>query len=173
MELWTALVFDPAMAKKKKKNQPDDGRKVLVRNRRALHDYTITERIEAGIALLGSEVKSLRDSKASILEGYVEFRRGEAWLSGIQINEYPWANRWNHEPGRTRKLLLHRHEIDKLEAKVNQKGFTIIPLSLYLKKGKVKVELGLGKGRREYEKRDAKKEAMAKREIAQEIKRHG
>lgn len=156
---------------KKKKNQPNDGRKVLVRNRRALHDYDISERIEAGIQLLGSEVKSLRESKATLTDGFVEFKRGEAWLSGIQINEYPWANRWNHEVGRTRKLLLHKGEIRKLEAKVHQKGFSIVPLSLYLKNGKVKVELAVGKGRKEYEKRHAKKEAMAKREIAQEIGR--
>jgi len=153
------------------KKSNDDGRKVLVRNRRALHDYTITERVEAGIALVGSEVKSLRDAKASIAEGYVEFKNGEAWLAGIQINEYPWANRWNHEPGRTRKLLLHRREIDKLRARVEQKGFTLIPLSLYLKGGRIKVELGVAKGRREFEKRDAKKEAVAKREIDQELRR--
>lgn len=163
------------MARKSKKKAPKglpDGTVVLVRNRRALHDYEISERIEAGIALLGSEVKSLRESRATITDGYVEFRNGEAWLSGIRINEYPWANRWNHEIGRTRKLLLHKREIRKLAVKVTEKGFTVIPLSLYLKNGRVKVELAVARGKREYEKRQAKKEAQDKREADAELARY-
>lgn len=155
------------MAKKKKNKGPKglpDGSVVLVQNRKALHDYEISERIEAGIQLLGSEVKSLRESRATIVDGHVEFRSGEAWLVGIKINEYPWANRWNHEEGRTRKLLLHKAEIDKLASKVAEKGFTVIPLRLYLKNGVVKVEIALARGKREYEKRQAKKEAQDKRE---------
>jgi len=160
------------VAKKKKKNDHlPDGVKVLVRNKRALRDYEISERMEAGIVLLGSEVKSLRDARASILDGFVELKNGEAWLAGIKINEYPWANRWNHEEGRTRKLLLHKREIRKLETKLLQRGFTAIPLSLYLKNGKVKVELAVAKGRREYEKRNAKKDAMAAREVQQAMRR--
>jgi SsrA-binding protein len=160
------------VAKKKKKTSAlTEGHKVVARNKKAQRDYDISERLEAGVVLLGSEVKSLRDSKVTLTDGYVEFKSGEAWLSGIQINEYPWANRFNHEPGRTRKLLLHKEQIRKLEAKVAQKGFTVVPLAVYFKGGKVKVEIGVGRGRREYEKRHVKKEQMAKREMDQAIKR--
>src|SRR5690606_34030414 len=97
--------------------------------------------IEAGVVLVGSEVKSLRESKASIADGYVDIRNGEAWLVGVTINEYPWANQFNHDPGRDRKLLLHRREIQRLAIKTQQRGFTLIPLSIYLKDGKIKVAL--------------------------------
>jgi SsrA-binding protein len=159
------------VAKAKKKTVAPDGVKVLVRNKRAFHDYDISERVEAGLVLLGSEVKSLRDGRANIKDGHVSFRNGEAWLVGIQINEYKWANRFNHDMDRTRKLLLHTREIKKLAVKVEQRGFTIVPLSLYLKNGRVKVELGVGRGKREYEKRNTKRDMQAKREIDQAIKR--
>ncbi len=159
------------MAKKKKKDVYDDGRKVLARNKRILRDYDVSDRFEAGIVLVGSEVKSLRDARCSLVDGYVEFKSGEAWLNGIKINEYPWANRWNHEEGRSSKLLLHTKEIHKLEVKVNQRGFTVVPLSIYLRNGKVKIELAVARGRREYEKRHAKKEAMVARETQQELRR--
>jgi SsrA-binding protein len=148
-----------------------DDVRVLVRNRRATHDYHIHDRIEAGVALLGSEVKSLRDARASIGDGYAEIRRGEAWLVNVQIQEYPWANQFNHDPLRPRKLLLHKGELRKLAVKTEQRGYTLIPLQIYLKKGRVKVELGLVTSKRQYEKRDASREADAKREIDQALKR--
>jgi SsrA-binding protein len=149
----------------------DDERKTLVRNRKALHDYEITETFEAGIQLVGSEVKSLRDSHASINEGFVEIRGREAWLVNVQIEEYPWANQFNHEPTRRRKLLLRRQEITKLAKLSDLKGMTLLPLSVYLKGGKIKVEVVVGRGKKQYEKRASKKEAEAKREIAQAVKR--
>ena len=149
----------------------DDLVKMLVRNRRALHDYAIEERIEAGIALMGSEVKSLRDQRASLGEGYVAVRGGEAWLVGVQINEYPWAHQQNHLPTRERKLLLHRREIGKLDSKLTQKGYSAVPLAIYLKNGRIKVEIGVGRGKRQYEKRETVKEAEAKREIDRALRR--
>jgi SsrA-binding protein len=149
----------------------NDEVRVLVRNRRALHDYEISDRLEAGMVLVGSEVKSLRESKASLAQGYVEIRGGEAWLVGAQINEYPWANQFNHDPVRPRKLLLHRDELARLDIKVSQRGFTIVPLSIYLKGGRIKLELGVGRGKKQFEKRESKKAAEATREIEQEIRR--
>src|SRR5262245_36966675 len=144
--------------------------KVIATNRKATHDFHIHERLEAGVVLVGSEVKSLRDAKATLVDGWAEIRKGEAWLHGIQINEYAQANRWGHEVGRLRKLLLHRHELDKLAVKTQQRGFTLIPLSLYFKNGRVKVELALVTNKQHHDKRAAKKEADAKREIDQAIK---
>ncbi|HLU68204.1 MAG TPA: SsrA-binding protein SmpB [Kofleriaceae bacterium] len=158
------------MAKKPKK-AADPGHKVLARNRRALHDYAIEERLEAGISLTGSEVKSLRDQRASIGEGFVTIRGGEAWLVGVQIQEYPWAHQQNHDPMRERRLLLHRREIDKLDTKVNLRGYAIVPLSVYLKDGRIKVEIGVGRGKRQHEKRDSLKEAEARREIDRAMSR--
>lgn len=145
--------------------------KVVATNRKATHDFLIHERFEAGIMLLGSEVKSLREAKVTIADGWVEFRRGEAWLHGVQINEYKWANRFNHDVGRTRKLLMHRAELDKLQVKTEQRGFTLIPLSLYFKEGKVKVELALVTHKKQHDKREAKREADDKREIDRAMKR--
>jgi SsrA-binding protein len=153
------------------KGKPDDERRVLVRNRKAFHDYDIDERFEAGIQLVGSEVKSLRDSHASIAEGFVELRKGEAWLVNVQIEEYPWANQFNHEPKRRRKLLLHRAELAKLAKLTELKGMTILPLEVYLKGAKIKVELGVGRGKKQYEKRESKKTAEARREIDRELAR--
>ena len=149
----------------------DDAVKILVRNRRALHDYAIEDRIEAGIALMGSEVKSLRDQRASLSEGYVAVRGGEAWLVGVQINEYPWAHQQNHAPTRERKLLLHRREIGKLDSKLTLKGYSAVPLAIYLKNGRIKVEIGVGRGKRQYEKRETVKEAEAKRDIDRALRR--
>jgi len=147
------------------KPKPDAERKILVRNRKALHDYEISERFEAGLLLVGSEVKSLRESHASIAEGFVEIRGGEAWLVAAQIEEYPWANQFNHEPTRRRKLLLHKQEIVKLAKLSEQKGMTLLPLSIYLKGGTIKLEVAVGRGKKQYEKRESKKTAEAKREI--------
>lgn len=157
------------MAKKKAGNLPE-GAKALVRNRRALHEYRIEERIEAGIVLVGSEVKSLREARAAMGDAYAIPRHGELWLIGLQINEYPWANQFNHEPMRDRKLLLHKREIKKLAIKTQQRGYTLVPLSIYLKDGKIKVELGLGTGKQLHEKRQASKERQDQREIDQALK---
>jgi SsrA-binding protein len=152
-------------------NKSDDAIKVLIRNRRALHDYAIEDRLEAGIALTGSEVKSLRDQRASLGEGYVTVRGKEAWLVAVQINEYPWAHQQNHEPTRERKLLLHRREIGKLDVRLTQKGYSAVPLAIYLKNGRIKVEIGVGRGKKQYEKRETVKEAEAKREIDRALRR--
>jgi SsrA-binding protein len=139
--------------------------KVVATNRKATHEYDIHERIEAGIVLVGSEVKSLRDAKVTLTDGWAQIDRGEAWLEGMTINEYPWANRFNHEAKRRRKLLLHRGEIGKLETKTRMRGYTLIPLSIYFKKGKVKVELGLVTHKKQHDKREAQKTADARREM--------
>lgn len=145
--------------------------KIIATNRKVGHEFLIHERVEAGMVLVGSEVKSLRAAKVVIADGWAEIKKNEAWLHGVQINEYPWANRWNHEIGRTRKLLLHRQEIDKLGVKTQQRGYTLIPLSLYFKDGKVKVELGLCTHKKVHDKRASKREADDQREIDRAIKR--
>ena len=144
--------------------------KVVAQNRKVSHEFFIHERVEAGVVLVGSEVKSLRDAKVTMTDGWAEIRKGEAWLSGIQINEYPWANRWNHEVKRVRKLLLHKAELAKLAVKTQQRGFTLIPLAIYFKNGRVKVELGLCTHKKLHDKRDSKREADDKREIARATK---
>ncbi len=145
--------------------------KFIAQNRKATHDFLIHERYEAGVALVGSEVKSLRDAKVTITDGWAEIRKGEVWLHGIQINEYPQANRDNHQVDRVRKLLLHKAEIAKLGAKTRERGFTLIPLALYWKEGRVKVELGLATHKKQYDKRAAKRAADDQREIARAAKR--
>lgn len=146
--------------------------KVIATNRKATHDFSIHDRIEAGLQLVGSEVKSLRSARVVIQDGFVEFRKGQAYLHKVQINEYSHANRWGHDIERVRKLLLHRHEIDKLVTKVQQKGFTLIPLSLYFKGHRVKVELALVTHKKHHDKRQSKKEADAKREMDRAKKDH-
>ena len=145
--------------------------KIIATNRKAAHDFSIHDRIEAGLALVGSEVKSLRSARVVIADGFVEFRKGQAFLHKVQINEYSQANRWGHELERVRKLLLHKHEIDKLATKVSQKGFTLIPLSLYFKGHRVKVELALVTHKKQHDKRATKKAADDKREMDRAIKR--
>lgn len=145
--------------------------KVIATNRKASHDFHIHERLEAGIQLVGSEVKSLRDARVTMADGWVEIKKGQAYLHGIQINEYAQANRWGHEVGRIRKLLMHRHEIDKLGDKTTLKGYTLIPLSLYFKGSHVKVELGLVTHKKQHDKRASKREADDQREIDRAIKR--
>ena len=160
------------MAKKKrqKPGSAPEGTKLLVRNRTAARDYQIHDTIEAGLVLLGSEVKSLREAHATIGDAHVQIRQGEAWLIGATIKEYPWANQFNHEPGRDRKLLLHKREIARLAIKIQQRGFSLIPLSIYLKNGRIKTQLALVTGKKLYEKRDATREADAKREIDRAMK---
>lgn len=144
--------------------------KVIATNRKATHDFHIHERLEAGIVLVGSEVKSLRDAKVTIPDGWVEIKKGQAYLHGIQINEYPQATRWQHDVGRPRKLLMHRRELDKLGVKTTQKGFTLIPLAIYFKGPHVKVELGLVTHKKQHDKRESKRAADDKREIDRAIK---
>ena len=145
--------------------------KVVATNRKATHDFTIHERVEAGVVLVGSEVKSLRAARVVIAEGWVEIRKGQAFLHNVQIQEYAQANRWGHDIERARKLLLHKHEIDKLGVKTQQRGFTLIPLALYFKGSRVKIELGLATHKKHHDKRETKKAADAKREIDRELKR--
>lgn len=139
--------------------------KFIAQNRKASHDFHIHERVEAGLVLVGSEVKSLRDAKVTITDGWAEIRKGEAWLHGVQINEYPQANRENHDVGRVRKLLLNKSEIEKLSAKTRERGFTLIPLALYWKEGRVKCEVALCTNKKLHDKREAKKAAEDKREM--------
>lgn len=147
-----------------------DAVRVIATNRKASHDFHIHERFEAGIALVGSEVKSLRDAKVTMADGWVEIRKGQAYLHGIQINEYAQANRWGHEVARVRKLLMHRHELDKLGTKTTVKGYTLIPLQLYFKGSRVKVELGLVTHKKHHDKRASKRLADDKREIDRAMK---
>ena len=134
-------------------------------NRRARHDYVIEESIEAGLVLTGSEVKSLRAGKAQLKDSYGQIKRGELWLFNAHISEYSPSAQFGHEPTRTRKLLLHRREIERLVGKVKEKGLTLVPLRLYFKRGHAKVELGLGRGKKLYDKREAIKERETRREV--------
>ena len=145
--------------------------KVIATNRKATHEFTIHERIEAGVQLVGSEVKSLRDARVVISDGFVEFRKGQAYLHKVQINEYAQANRWGHDIERVRKLLLHKHEIAKLTTKVTQKGFTLIPTRLYFRNGKLKCEIALAKGKQDWDKRETERKREADREARAAIVR--
>jgi SsrA-binding protein len=149
-----------------------DAIRVIASNRKATHDFHIHERMEAGISLVGSEVKSLREAKVTIADGWVEIRKGQAYVHGIQINEYAQANRWQHDVARVRKLLLHKREIDKLGAKTLIQGYTLIPLGLYFKGSRVKVELALVTHKKHHDKRAAKREADDRREIDRAMKRN-
>jgi SsrA-binding protein len=149
----------------------DVGIKIVARNRRARHEYELIEKVEAGLVLTGTEVKSLRNGKASLEEAYAEVDRGEAWLLGCDIPEYLQANRMNHVPKRPRKLLLHRREIAKLESRTSEKGMTLVPLSIYFKKGIAKVELSVARGRKTFDKREAIKKKDAKRDIDRALRR--
>jgi SsrA-binding protein len=125
----------------------------LALNRRARYDYTIEETLEAGLVLTGTEIKSLRAGKVSLAEAYARIEKGEAWLIGAHIAEWPGASRENHQPRRDRKLLLHRTQIAQLAGKTQAKGLTLVPLKLYVTRGKAKVELGLGRGKKQYDRR--------------------
>jgi SsrA-binding protein len=145
--------------------------KVILRNKKARHDYFVEWTVEAGVSLQGSEVKSLREAKAVMSDAYAMVKNGEAWLINMQVTEYPWANRWNHVPKRDRKLLLHRREIEKLDSASAQQGYTILPLEVYLKQGKIKVLLGVCKGKKQYDKRQDQKRKDAAREVAAAMRR--
>lgn len=144
--------------------------KIVSQNRKAYHDYHIEDTLEAGIALLGTEVKSLREGRANLKDGYVIIKGGEAYLLNCHISPYSHGNITNHEPLRTRKLLLHRKEIDRLRGKIEAKGYTLIPLKLYFKDSFAKVEIGLARGKKIFEKRDTIKEKEARREIEKATK---
>jgi SsrA-binding protein len=143
----------------------------VARNPRASHDYHILESWETGIVLTGTEVKSLRNGKASIKEAYAHVRGGEVWLEGMHVTPYEQGNRWNPEPVRSRKLLLHRKEIEKLIGSVERKGLTLIPLELYFSRGRAKVALALGKGKKTHDRRQDIKRRIADREMSRAMKR--
>lgn len=149
----------------------EQGRKVVAQNKKARHDYLIEDTYEAGLVLMGTEVKSLRQGRASLVDGFVDIDGHEAWLHGVHIPEYTQGTWTNHSARRKRKLLLNRVEIDKIERKVNEKGLTIVPLSLYFLDGRAKVEIALAKGKKSWDKRNALAERQATRETEQAIGR--
>src|SRR5688572_29199016 len=141
----------------------------IARNKRARHDYHILETWEAGLVLTGTEVKSLRDGKASIKEAYARVQRGEVFLDGMNITPYEQGNRYNHDPVRSRKLLLHRREIEKLIGAVEQRGLTLVPLELYFRNGRAKVAIALAKGKKQHDKRETIKRKIQEREVARAV----
>jgi SsrA-binding protein len=162
------------MAGKGKTDRKDKGAdeiRMISKNRRAFHEYEIVDRLECGIVLVGTEVKSLRDGHCSLDDSYAKLDEGELWLIGCEIPEYAMGNRLNHKPKRLRKLLLHRREMDKFAGKASQKGFTLIPLSLYFKNGRAKVEIAIGRGKQLHDKRESMKKADAKRDIQRAMSR--
>ena len=142
----------------------EQGRKLIAQNKKARHDYLIEDTYEAGLVLMGTEVKSLRQGRASLVDGFVDIDGHEAWLHGVHIPEYSQGTWTNHSARRKRKLLLNREEIDKIERRVNEKGLTVVPLSLYFKDGRAKVEIALAKGKKSWDKRHAIAERTAQRE---------
>jgi SsrA-binding protein len=152
--------------------QSEDGVKQIATNRKAQHDYFVEDRYEAGVALTGTEIKSVRAARVNLRDGFVQIRGGEAWLLNVHISPYDFGNRENHEPRRERKLLLHRQELRKLQAKVSERGWTIVPLSMYLKDGRAKIEIALVRGKRLYDKRDAVAERDADRDLARELREY-
>jgi SsrA-binding protein len=153
------------MARKPNKKDQDESIKIICRNRRAFHEYIIDDTLECGIVLTGTEVKSLRERSCSLEDAYAKLEDGEVWLIGSDIPEYSMGNRMNHKPKRPRKLLMHRREIAKFAGKASQRGFTLVPLKIYFKKGRAKVELAVARGKQLYDKRQAAKKADAQKEI--------
>ncbi|MEV0297789.1 SsrA-binding protein SmpB [Nocardia sp. NPDC050710] len=149
----------------------EKGRKVIATNRRARHNYTILDVYEAGIALVGTEVKSLREGKASLVDAFATVDNGEVWLRGLHIPEFSHGTWTNHSPRRVRKLLLHKREIERLVGKSREGNQTLVPLSMYFSDGKVKVELALAKGKQDYDKRQDLARRTAEREVTREIGR--
>jgi SsrA-binding protein len=148
----------------------DEKVKIIALNRRARHDYAVDDSYECGIELLGTEVKSFRDGKISFPDAWAEVIDGEVWLRSLRIAENPFSSIFNHDPDRKKRLLLHRAEIKRLTRKVDEKGYTLIPLSFYFKKGRVKVELGLCKGKKSYDKRADIRERDISREVSREFR---
>ena len=149
----------------------EQGRKVIAQNKRARHDYAVLEEFEAGVALVGTEVKSLRLGRASLADAYATVDDGEVWLRGLHIPEYTFGSWTNHEPRRTRKLLLHRKEIERLIGKTREGGLTLVPMALYFRDGKVKCEIALARGKRTYDKRQDMAKRDAQRDIARAVGR--
>ncbi|WP_330229048.1 SsrA-binding protein SmpB [Nocardia sp. NBC_00508] len=149
----------------------ETGRKVIATNRRARHNYTILDIYEAGIALVGTEVKSLREGKASLVDAFATVDNGEVWLRGLHIPEFSHGTWTNHSPRRVRKLLLHKREIERLVGKSREGNQTLVPLSMYFSDGKVKVELALAKGKQDYDKRQDLARRTAEREVTRELGR--
>ena len=143
------------------------GIKVIATNRKARYEYSFHGTYEAGLVLMGSEIKSIRAGRVSLQEGYVLFEGGEAWLVNVHVAQYDPASQQNHEPRRRRKLLLHRREIDRLRSRAQEKGFTVVPTRLYLKDGRAKVEIALARGKRQYDKR----QTIAKRDSQRQVER--
>jgi SsrA-binding protein len=161
------------MAKKKSSKGAPPGTKLIASNRAARRNYAITDTIEAGLVLLGSEVKSMRDSQVQLADAYARIRDGEAWLEGVHVAPYTFATGFGaHDPDRPRKLLMHRDEILRLKAKVDQERVSIVPLSLYFRDGRAKVELGVGKGRAKADKRQTIAERDTQREVEREMRRY-
>lgn len=162
------------MAKSKKQKQAAEEAdfKLICRNRRARHEYEILDELECGIELLGSEVKSIRDSKISIEEAYARVRDGELWLVGADIAEYPQANVQNHLPKRTRKLLVHKRELRKFAESAAEQGLTLVPLAVYFRRGRVKVTLALARGRKRHDKRERLKKEAHQKEMRQAMMRN-
>jgi SsrA-binding protein len=156
-----------AKGKKKQKPKPKPEVTVLCRNKKARFNYFIDETLEAGIALLGSEVKSAKEGRVSLAEAYVILTDGEAFLTGAHIAEWPYSHQRNHEPTRRRKLLLHKKEIKRLYGKTQEKGYTLVPIVMYIRRGKIKVEVGLARGKRKYDKRETIRKKDEKREQEQ------
>jgi len=153
-----------------RKSEPA-GIKIIAKNRKARHEYEIFDTWEAGLVLMGTEVKALRNGRVNLGDSYGEIREGEAWIVKMHIGPYEMGNRENHEPFRRRKMLLTRREIRKIRPKVEEQGLTLVPLKIYFKKGLVKIQLGLGRGRKLHDKRDAKAKQDVQRRIAKEMGR--
>ncbi|WP_328963175.1 SsrA-binding protein SmpB [Streptomyces virginiae] len=147
----------------------EKGRKLIAQNKKARHDYAIIDTYECGLVLTGTEVKSMRQGRASLVDGFVSVESGEAWLYNVHVPEYSQGTWTNHSARRKRKLLMHREEIDKLERKADEAGHTIVPLSLYFKDGRAKVEIALAKGKKEYDKRQTMREKQDTRETNRAI----
>jgi SsrA-binding protein len=157
-----------------KKATPGEGKgneRVIAQNRKARHNYVVLDTLECGMVLVGSEVKSLRAGRVSLEEAYGRIRGGEVWLVGCDIQEYVEANRFNHDPRRPRKLLLHRREIRRFAAQAAERGLTLVPLKMYFKRGRAKVLMGVCRGRQKYDKREAMKKAEAKRDMQRALRR--
>jgi len=152
------------------KPSPDDIRPIAA-NRKAFHDFFIEEKLEAGIALVGTEVKSLREGRVNLRDSYAELRAGEVYLVGVHISPYEQGNVWNHDPLRARKLLLHAREIGRLEQKIKERGYTLVPTRLYFRGSRVKVEIGLARGKRQYDKRADLAKRDAQRDVERALRR--
>ena len=148
----------------------ETGIKHIANNKKAFHDYFVEDKFEAGMVLLGTEVKSLRDGRVNLRDSYCEFRHDELYVVGVHISPYEQGTAWNHEPLRARKLLLHRHEIDRIGGKVREKGYTIVPTRLSFKDGRAKIEIGLARGKRQYDKRHDLAERDTQRDVAREMR---